>query len=182
MEALVVALADDLGPVFSRVPYLFLGYSMGAWIAYALSQELRRREYLLPQRLFVAARRAPHLPEVPPLFSTLPDDQMVIAIQERYNAIPQALREDPNSLAVFLPGLRADLQILDTYQWPQDPPLPIPIHVFYGTEDLLTPVAEMRAWQDHTTHQFSFHGLPGGHFFLRESRLDLIKIILSLLP
>ena len=182
MAALVKALADDLGPVLAPVPCLFLGYSMGAWIAYALTQELRRRAQPLPQSLFVAARRAPHLPEVPPLLSTLPDDQMVAAIQERYNAIPKVLLKDPGSLAVFLPGLRADFQILETYQWPQDPPLPLPIHVFYGREDPLTPVAEMQVWQEHTTRQFSCHSLPGGHFFLRESKLDLIQIILSLLP
>jgi len=103
----------------------------------------------------------------------------VIAIQDRYNAMPKVLLEDPRSLAMFLPGLRADFQILETYLWPAAPPLDLPIHAFYGTEDPLTPVSEMRAWQEHTTANFSLHGLPGGHFFLRQSRLDLITLLLS---
>lgn len=176
---LVQALVTDLAPVLSQTPYVLFGYSMGAWIAYALTQELRQRDLPLPQCLFVAARRAPHLPSPLPPIAALPDDQLVAAIQARYNAIPKMLLEDPRSLAPFLPGLRADFQLLEAYTWTSDPPLDLPIHAFYGTEDPLTPVPEMRAWQEHTTGIFSLQGLPGGHFFLRQARLDLITLLLS---
>lgn len=181
MEDLVSDLADNLVPLLSQTRFVFFGYSMGSWIAYALTQELRRREHPLPEKLFVAARRAPHCIDPLPPLSVLPDGLLIAGIQERYQAIPQLLLDDPAALAVFLPGLRADFRILDSYVCSPDLPLPIPIHAFYGTEDPLTPTQDMEAWQDHTSSEFSLNGLPGGHFFLRNCRQDLIRIVLSLL-
>lgn len=181
MEALVEGLCEALDPLLSQTPYAFFGYSMGSWIAYALTQELYRRGKSLPQVLLVAARKAPHLPDSPPLISTLPDEQMIVAIQERYQAIPKLLLENPEILNLYLPSLRADFQILNTYRWPQHPPLPIPIHGFYGIEDSLTPIEMMEAWGIHTSQDFSLVGLPGGHFFLRDSRAELTQQILKFL-
>jgi len=169
MNALVPALADALWPLMRRTPYAFTGHSMGAWIAYALTVELRRRRRDLPEHLFLSARRSPDLPSPRPEICHLPEAQFIDAIQERYSAIPQKILDNPTFLRMFLPGLRADFTLLDTWRCPPEPPLDVPITAFAGTEDSVVGAALVRSWKKYTTRDFQLRQIPGGHFFLRDS-------------
>lgn len=62
MEGLVQDAVEELSAVFhSSVPFAFFGHSMGSWIAYALTQELQRRNWNLPVKLYVSGARSPKL-------------------------------------------------------------------------------------------------------------------------
>jgi surfactin synthase thioesterase subunit len=169
LDVLTPALADALWPLMRRTPYAFVGHSMGAWIAYALTCELRRRRRDLPEHLFLSARRAPDVPSPRPALYHLPEAQFIEAIQDRYNAIPQKILDNPTFLRMFLPGLRADFTLLDTWTPPEEPPLAVPITAFVGTQDAVVPAASVREWRRFTTESFQLRQMPGGHFFLRES-------------
>jgi len=76
-----------------------------------------------------------------------------------------------------MPLLRADFQLIQTYQYHEDLPLRCPISAYGGlqdhedTRDLLLP------WQEQTASKFTLHMLPGDHFFLRSSQSTLLGSI-----
>jgi len=174
MEPLVQALVEGLAPVLRAAPWAVYGHSMGAWIGFELSRAARRHRLPLPVLFLCASRRAPHLPARLPLLSALPASAFTDAVQKRYGAIPDAIRENPEILRLFLPTMRADFTLLDRYRYRDEPPLSVPIVAFRGEDDPVEPEPDLRAWSEHTSASFDFVTIPGGHFFLRESRSILL--------
>jgi len=178
LKALALGLAQALRPLVRRTPYAIYGHSMGAWLAFELACILRRLGLPPPEHLFVGARRAPHLPSAHPPISDLDRDAFVAAVQDRYQAIPEALIAKPALLDMFLPTLKADFGALDGYRFTEDEPLDVPITAFRGARDQLVVPEGSRAWAQHTSGTFTQHTLPGGHFFLDEDR-DLLTSFLG---
>jgi medium-chain acyl-[acyl-carrier-protein] hydrolase len=165
LRALAAELAVDIEAAFNE-PYVLLGHSMGAWLAYELAREARRRGARLPELLVVAAARAAHLPLDGSPVHMLPDEELLHAVDQRYGGIPAAVRESPELLRLVLPSLRADLQMVETYRYTEEPPLEVEIFALGGSDDPAVSVAQLDGWRRHTTRGFSLRLLPGGHFFL----------------
>jgi surfactin synthase thioesterase subunit len=61
MGDVVAATLAALAPALERRPFALLGHSMGAWVAYAVAQELQRVGGPLPAALYVSANRSARL-------------------------------------------------------------------------------------------------------------------------
>jgi surfactin synthase thioesterase subunit len=90
-------------------------YSLGGRRAFEVARELERRG-VSPRHVFVSGCRPPHrvltgapLPEG--------DDALVEDVDERYGAVPPAVRAEPELLRRFVPVLRADLELAAAYEW-----------------------------------------------------------------
>jgi surfactin synthase thioesterase subunit len=165
LRALAAELAGDLQSIAER-PYTLLGHSLGAWLAFEIAREMRRRGCLRPALLVVAASRAPHLRLTERPIYDLPDDRFLDAVDERYGGIPPAVRASDELIRLLLPSLRADLQMAETYQYDEEPPLDVEVLALGGVEDSAISPAQLESWREHTTQAFSSRLLPGGHFFL----------------
>lgn len=181
MSELVPAMIQGITPLIRRTPYILYGHSMGSWIGYELIRELRRLHRPLPAHLIVGARRAPHLPASrPPLFA-LPDAELIDEIDQRYGGIPDALRQNRELLSIFLPVLRGDFELLDTYAHTPAEPLPVPITALLGSEDATVSMAEVRAWREHTSEAFRVRPISGGHFFHRDAKDETAAVVAGIL-
>lgn len=169
IPSLVTALADAIDNQLAS-PYVFLGCSFGALLAYELARELRRRARPLPSRLIVISHGAPGWRR-PPSMTHLSDADFIAALQSRYEAIPAAILADPEVLQIFLPVLRADFMALESYRHHSEDPLPLPIDAWYGSHDQTLSREGVAAWATHTSTTFALHELPAGHFFQRDPRL-----------
>jgi len=176
MPALVDALADIIWP-FVDTDFAFFGHSMGALVAFEIARELRRRGGIKAQMLFVSGRRAPHLRNSDALTYNLPEAELIAELR-RLNGTPRELLEDRGVMRMLLPLLRADFELLETYQYRREMPLDIPIVVYGGVEDAEAPRNELLQWEDQTTAAFSLHMLPGDHFFVRSSQ-SILQTLLS---
>ncbi|MEX0641328.1 MAG: alpha/beta fold hydrolase [Pirellulales bacterium] len=165
LHTLACELADDLKPALDR-PFVFLGHSLGAWIAFELTRELRRRNLRQPDLLIVAGARPPHSELLLSPLHLLPDEEFVAAMQERYDGIPAAIRNNPELLQLLLPVLRADIQMVENYHFVAEPTLDMEFLVLGGTEDPAVSAAHLAGWRNHTTQNCSVRQFPGGHFFL----------------
>lgn len=178
------AIADRLAPeVMAEVaaPYVVFGHSTGALCAFELAREIRRLNGLMPAHLFVAGRPAPHLPMQRTAVSGLPVTELAVVLR-RIGGTPEELLNDPDLLARFQPLLAADFAVNETYAYSPQPPLDIPITALAATQDPLAGLAQMLAWEEHTTAEFQLHALNGGHFavFDREQgALDRINSVLD---
>lgn len=176
MPALVTALSAALTPFCDR-PFAFFGHSLGGLVAFELARQLRRAGQPQPQHLFISSRRAPHLPEPLSPIHALEDTAFTAAVQQRYSGIPDVILQDPELLALFLPVMKADFAILETYQYTPEPPFDYPISVYSGEQDQgVTPQA-LAEWQIHSQHAVTVQSFPGDHFYLQGQRQPLLQSI-----
>ena len=175
MDRLLGALADALAPALDR-PYAFLGYSLGAKLAYGLTHRLTRSGYRPPLLLTVAANRAPGCAPHRPGAHLLPDAEFIAYLRE-LGGTPAEVLSNRALLDLMLPVLRADFALVE-HPMPHDP-VTCPIVACGGTAD---PVASPRAlfgWSRFTRSRFTLRAFPGGHFFLREQMQGLITSVIG---
>ena len=172
---LVKAIAEGISPYLDR-PFAFFGHSMGALISAELARLLRRRLQLVPAHLFMAGQHAFQLKDPYPALHTLPEPHLIQELQ-RLNGTPMAVLENPDLMELFLPTLRADLAVCETYTYDAGPPFDCPITVFGGLQDGVIERRHLEAWQDQTNASFSVRMLPGDHFFLHTSQPLLLRIL-----
>ena len=176
LPALVEATADGLRPWLNR-PYAFFGHSMGALIAFEVARRLRQLGEPLPVHLLVSARRAPQIPNPDPLLHRLPEPDFVDQLRWRYNGIPQAILTEPELMQLFLPILRADFTVVETYRYLHQAPLDCPITAFGGLQDDRVSHADLEAWQELTRDTCRVHMLSGDHFFLQSAQAQLLQLV-----
>jgi surfactin synthase thioesterase subunit len=166
MATLVTALVDRL-PFGRRDGYALFGHSLGSLVAYEVACELRRRGGPLPGHLVLSGFRAPSRPSLVEPVHHLGDDDLIAEVDRRHGGFPPEVAGDPALRRMLAGYLRADYQILETYEYVDSEPLPVPITVLGGRSDGVTG-ADLAAWQRHTTEPVTVRLFPGGHFYLRE--------------
>ena len=176
MPQLVDALAQEIS-VFSKKPYAFFGHSMGAIVAYETARRLNAMGVSKPAHLFLSARAAPHLQKNTDLLRFLDDEAFVDKLQATYGAVPEAVRQNPEVRKIFLPILRADVELLETYHETSPEPLDLPISALGGISDPAISRAQLEGWQARTSAKFTYHEFPGDHFYIDEEREAVMAAI-----
>jgi medium-chain acyl-[acyl-carrier-protein] hydrolase len=175
MSPLVAELATVFD-VYEEIPCVFFGHSLGALIGFELARQLRRQKTTGPAHIFISGRRAPHLAEPGPPVHSLPQPAFFEAVR-RYNGTPKLVFEEPELWEIYLPILRADFSVLETYIYKKEDPLDCPITAFGGIQDSTTGYEELTAWREHTCKEFRLKMFPGDHFYLKDVRRALLHEI-----
>ena len=172
---LIETLVDVLLP-YMDLPFAFFGHSLGALISFELAHQLRRQGRQGPAQLFVSGRRAPHIPRPETSIVALPDREFIEEIQRFHGTAPEVL-QNKEVMELFLPLLRADFSLYESFVYASEGALNCPISVFGGDDDTEVSIATLIAWKEHTTSMFKLHVFPGNHFFLLEAEAQLLQII-----
>ncbi|MBR1692650.1 MAG: thioesterase [Lachnospiraceae bacterium] len=157
-----------------RGAYAVWGHSMGGKLGYELERRLEARGYTA-EGFFVSGSRVPHIPEPEPVYH-LPDCEFKEKLA-RFEGTPKELLEHPELLDFFLPMLRADFKMDETYCSDNPVPLKCPIVAFSGAADREASAKEMQAWREYTVNDFVSRVFEGGHFFIREQEDEIIRTI-----
>jgi medium-chain acyl-[acyl-carrier-protein] hydrolase len=171
---LVQALADALLPYLDR-PFAFYGHSMGTLLSFELARQLRRMGKRLPVSLYLAAYRAPHLPNPNIKIYHLPTEVFKVVL--RADGIPETILQNEELMQAILPTLRADFELCDTYVYQEEPPLDCPFAIFGGSDDVRVQAADLELWSQHSSLLCSQTILPGSHFFLHSSQNLLLDAL-----
>jgi surfactin synthase thioesterase subunit len=158
---------------------------MGAVLAY----EVARRLDPAPRCLFVSGRRAPRLPARHPPLHPLPENEFLDAVA-RMNGTPADVLRQPGLLKLFLPSMRADFQLNETYRPLPGPELRCPVSALTGDADPEVTVEEMAAWRGATEGGFVLRVFRGDHFYLKHApdevlaavRADLRRLVAARVP
>ncbi|MCK4766729.1 MAG: thioesterase [Candidatus Aminicenantes bacterium] len=158
-------------------PFGLFGHSLGSLIAFELAHRLKETEHQ-PACVFFSGRGAPHVPrgEDKELYHTLPDNEFREKILE-LGGTPKEFFDHPELLEVFLPMLKNDFRIAETYESSEEvEPLDYNINVLVGKEEDTT-AEQIHGWKEHTNKVCSIHYVPGGHFFFNEETENAAAII-----
>jgi surfactin synthase thioesterase subunit len=146
-------------------PYAVFGHSMGALVAFELVRALDR-EGRGPVWLGLSGSPAPrHAPEWGQRRDLWPRDRLVRFMRE-LGGTPATALDQPSLVDRMVVTLRADLAIVDTYEFRDGPPLRTPLSLLRGRDDPMATEAVMRPWAHHTSAPVAAHAWPGGHFYL----------------
>jgi medium-chain acyl-[acyl-carrier-protein] hydrolase len=176
ISPLVECLAEALAPHLS-LPFAFFGHSMGAIISFELARTLQRHlPPLRPVHLYVSGYPAPRQldPELPVYNLPLP---LFLARLRNLQGTPEEILQNEELLQLLLPALRADFEVSETYQYTPGPPLPCPITVFCGRQDIEAPPSSVSGWEQQTSRPCRFHFFQGGHFFVHHEQKSVLDAL-----
>lgn len=159
-------------------PLVLFGHSLGAVVAYEVATRLEQRAIAV-DHLFVSAHPAPQRQRGGQLH--LGPDAALLDDVRRLAERPNALLENPALCELFLPGLRNDYRIVETYTCAQPRPLKSRIGVFYPEQDPEIELDEAMAWQAASQRPLHLQRWQGGHFYLVAQRQALIDAIVATL-
>ena len=167
MEDLIPDLAQALSPQLAGRRFAFLGYSMGAYIAFELSRHLVRLREPAPVHLVLCASGAPQIRAAEDRsLAALPDERFLASLQDAYGSLPREVLADPELLRLLLPVLRADIAMYEAYRYADGEPLSLGISAYAGRSDQMVTRADVDAWREQTTGPFDARLFNEGHFFL----------------
>jgi medium-chain acyl-[acyl-carrier-protein] hydrolase len=172
---LVRALVGAVRP-WLDLPFAIFGHSLGALVGFELARHLRWSLSCTPERLFVSACPAPQLSHQRSPIYALPEPAFIAGIR-KLHGVPPAFLNEPELLDLFLPLLRADFAVYETYTYTPEVPLKCPITAFCGCDDTDAGPPEIGAWRSQTSVSFSMHMIPGDHFFIHTSEKLLVAAV-----
>ena len=172
LKVLTNELSGAILPLLDR-PFAFFGHSNGALLAYELTRSIKRNCLLLPRALFISGKRAPQMPRDERPLHGLPDDEFIEALK-RYNGTPAEVLTNQELLQVFLPILRADFCLGETYRHELDEKLKVDVVLYGGKGDAIVPESDLLAWREVFDGEIEYQSFDGDHFFIHHSRDDVI--------
>lgn len=153
---------------FLDKPFAFFGHSFGALFAFEMTRYLRRHGQPIPRGLFVSGCGAPQFtcPPSDPIH-VLPNPELIERVQ-KWGGVPKEILHYSEALSLFIPPLRGDLKLLETYHYSEEEPLSIPIEAFGGCEDPEVAEWTLKEWKFQTQDRFNLTMVEGDHFFIEK--------------
>ena len=123
-------------------PYYLFGHSLGTKLVYELTLRIMNDSMKKPSGIIVSGGKAPCFKEENPIYHL--DDIDFIKGINRYSGTPEEIIQNIEIMKIFLPMLRADFMIDETYQRKEIEKIDIPILGLMGTDDEEFKIEELK--------------------------------------
>lgn len=174
--ALTELLSDEIALAAPK-RYALFGHSMGALLAYGVTQKLQRLHKEPPAALLVSGCAAPARQDSE-YYHKIRTEAALIDDLNQQGGTPEEVFNSPELLAMTLDILRVDYQVCESFQYTPQTPLPIPIHCFGGKADAIG-AESLSIWWQESSRTFTLDWFDGGHFFLRQESEALFLQVLA---
>lgn len=159
------------------IPFAFFGHSLGALLAFETAHSLWSQYRSSPQHLFIFACHGPRLPLKRAPVAQQPNGKLLEYVQGLCG-IPSDVAQNTELMALLLPAIRADMALAETYRYVSKPPLPCPITVYGGKDDVEVLPQELDAWEQETSGEFHLEMLACGHFLSAGTKDEMLQSML----
>lgn len=186
IEGIVTALTElELEQqLLSACPLLLMGYSLGSFVAHQVAVMLEQRllEPCWPCCfVMMAVTNPPAYLSTRRQYTHLSDAQIGEMLKSGAGQAFAELGPDELAavLAFFVPAMRADLQLEESYTlegWGQ---LRCSIVAIGGDEDSKCSSEALPGWREGTAGNFTKYIVHGGHFFVHHRLTEVVKIIVD---
>lgn len=159
--------------------FVFVGLSMGALIAFLLTQKLQIEKKKLPKHLFLASRKSIEQYKNNATVAKQPSQEFWKAVKG-FGANIDALLQHEELKTFYEPIVRNDFWCLekfnvDYYAYTL-PKIVVPTSIMYGKDDRSIDATGANSWQLYCTEKIEVKAFEGGHFFLYNSIEALLYI------
>ncbi len=146
-------------------PLCLFGHSMGAIVAYemALALQMQTRPCTA---LIVSGHASPEQRDHSHQTWHLANEDEFIANIARLGGTPPDVLADRSIMRLFLPSLRADYEVLETYTRTRSLQLDCPLIACAGKQDPEVSIESLAAWSNLSDAPFHSHWFEGDHFYL----------------
>lgn len=163
--------------VASNDDYAIYGHSLGSLLAFETYYKLIENGVHKPQHIFFSGRNAPQNKHSRTSIHRLPDEQFLHAVMN-YGGNTHEIIENQELLDLFLPILRADFKISETYcHQEKTDKIACDITIINGRNDHSASRYDMSEWSYYAGGAATFHTVDGGHFFITENYEPVVDII-----
>jgi len=156
-------------------PFALFGHSMGALFAYEASLRITSVTNRTPAHVFLSGSEAPHRRRRTSIHS-MPDKAFQEQVLSLGGTSPDIF-ENKELAKLFLPILRADYRLVETYHSANRDKLDCDITALYGEQDRYSRI-DAEEWKHYTKGICYVNEFQGNHFFIhthKEHVLDLIS-------
>ncbi|MFD7065173.1 thioesterase II family protein [Streptomyces sp. NPDC059906] len=166
--------ADGLATAVCALPegeVAIFGHSLGALIAFELAVRMTDSGRP-PARLFASGCVAPDISR--PRRHHLPDEEFLVLLRG-LGATPREFFEAPELLELYLPVLRCDFRLAETYRPDPRTAVGCPLDVLSGRLDDAVSTADLEGWHTRSTGPVARAAFPGDHFFLHQCEPAVLR-------
>lgn len=181
MQAVVEDLFNRIRPQLDGTPFAIFGHSLGAMIAYELALYIKRQLGLDAQHIFFSGKSPLHLhvDEKRYSMSDTEFEKYIISL----GGIPDALIDCRELLDIFLPIIRSDMKLVDSFSLNKNNIITLKsdISIYNGHSDHLVDKSTLEEWRLYSSGYIQFHHFSGGHFFINEYSKSVVNRINEML-
>lgn len=161
--------------------YAIFGHSLGCILAYEIVYRIVELNKKPPLHVFLSGRNPPHKQDVNRRVHTMSEKEIIYKLMT-IGGTPVNFFTDKNLLACYLPIIRSDYTLIETYTHKKERnPLDVDISIFYGNNDQQTTESSLHEWKNYTTKECRFYEFPGNHFFIHSSVVKVTQTINDIL-
>lgn len=177
--ALIARTLSALTSPWGHLPQAWFGHSMGAAVAYETVVQVQNDLERTPPRLLaVGGRAAPGFGRLRSPMHALPESDFIAKLVEM-GGTPQAVLADEELMELYMPLLRADFKVIETWQPSGVKLTSTDLLVLGGKDDPETTPQRMEAWTSFSSRHVICEQLPGGHFFINTHREQVLELLRS---
>lgn len=178
LDETIRQLVQAIAPLLDK-PFAFFGHSNGALVCFELARALTRmgRSENL-RHIVVSGNPAPQVRTFDSMLHSLPDEDLKEKLRE-LRGTPEEILQNAELLEVFMPVLRADFSIAETYDYAPAPPLECDLSIFGGLEDHNISRVDLLAWGELFQGSVEMNMFEGGHFFINEDKATVLSALRS---
>lgn len=173
MDRLVPMIVNAVSSAFMDRDIYIYGHSMGAAIAFAVASRLEKKLPLNFKELIVSGRQPPHYESVDLYHSSMGEEELIKELK-RLNGTPEAVFENADILKFFLPIIRNDYILNESFQYKNEI-LGTAIKAYAGIKDTETKPDIMSHWSEVTNARFSLKEINGTHFFPFDENIEFYE-------
>ncbi|GLQ87762.1 thioesterase II family protein [Dyella flagellata] len=173
---MVAAMVPSIVPWLSK-PYAFFGHSNGGLLSFELALTLQRMGHPGPVHHFISGKSPVHLPRRRKPLHNLTEEAFIHELRN-LGGTPREFIDDPELMRLFLPILRADFALGETYSYAwRGKRLKTAVSYLYGRQDESYAEGDEAAWSELIDGAVDSVGYDGGHFFIHSHKQDVIRYV-----
>lgn len=173
---MISQIMSHIKPLLDK-PFAFFGHSNGGLISFELARALQAEGEDRQFHHFISGRWPIHLPRRSVEMSHELSDEEFMHKLRRLGGTPGEFLENKGLMEVFLPILRADFSLNETFVYKKGEKLKTNATIFYGRSDAGFSEDDLDCWPDLIDGDIDHIGYDGGHFFIHSHKKELLAFL-----